>query len=414
MGRSRTLDAAIDEVVRTGNCSGCGACALLDGGVSMELSADGYARPRRTSGTPTSDAVPLFDTACPGRRVTAARPAGATRHPTMGPVSAAWAASAADPEIRHRGSSGGAITALTTWLLERGEAAVVVGARADAQEPRRTVSLTLQTREEALASAGSRYAPTSSASLAAGRDPKAAVVGKPCEVSALRALARDEADAPLLISFFCAGTPSQTATDSLVEQLGMPRQAPLRDLWYRGRGWPGRFTAVGTGGEEVSASYDESWGAHLGPTTQWRCKVCPDGVGEHSDITAADFWRSDERGYPVFAEEDGVSALIARTRRGADVIARAIASGVLRAEPLDVDELARVQPLQVKRRTTLLARLLGARAAGRPVPRYRGFGLFRFALAHPRETLRTARGTLRRVRRERGREQPMPSEAVSR
>ncbi|MBF0672777.1 MAG: Coenzyme F420 hydrogenase/dehydrogenase, beta subunit C-terminal domain [Salinibacterium sp.] len=411
---ARTLDAAIDEVVRSGNCSGCGACTQLDAGIRMELSEEGFARPRRVAGTATAAAVDRFDAACPGRRMPAARPASAIRHPTMGPVVAAWAASAADRDIRHRGSSGGAITALTAWLLEQGEAASVVGARADPVEPRRTVSLTLQTREEALASAGSRYAPTSNAAVRGALDPAAAVVGKPCEVSAIRSLTTD-GPAPLLISFFCAGTPGQQATDALVEQLGIPRHAPLRELWYRGRGWPGRFTAVSLEGTEVSASYDESWGAHLGPATQWRCKLCPDGVGEQSDITAADFWNSDERGYPVFDEQDGVSALIARTRRGADVIARAITAGVLDARPLAIGDLAAVQPLQVRRRTLLLGRMLGARLAGRPTPRYPGFGLLRLALAHPIETLRTARGTRTRVLRERAaRAAASPSREVTR
>lgn len=326
----------------------------------------------------------------------------------MGPVVQAWAAWAADPEIRRQGSSGGTITALAAWLLESGEAARVIGAQAETGNPRRTVSVAIMTRDEALASAGSRYAPVSIAAnplvLAAG----SAVVGKPCEASALRAMqapASPEAESPLLLSFYCAGTPSQSATDSLVTALGVRQGGVLRDLWYRGRGWPGRFTAVTSEGSEHSASYDESWGDHLGPTVQWRCKICPDGVGESSDITAADFWRSDERGYPDFTEGDGVSALIARTVRGRDVIARAIAAGILVAEPLSIDDLDAVQPLQRKRRQTLAGRLAGARAAGIRPPRYVGFGLLGFAAGRLGLIVRTARGTYSRVRADRTRSQ---------
>jgi coenzyme F420 hydrogenase subunit beta len=211
------------------------------------------------------------------------------------------------------------------------------------------------------------------------------------------------APAPLLISFFCAGTPSQRATDQLVEHLGVPVGKPLRDLWYRGRGWPGRFTAVATDGSSVSTDYDDSWGTHLGPTAQWRCKLCPDGVGESADIVAADYWNTDARGYPLFTESDGVSALIARTARGLDVIQRAIAAGVLVVAPLDIERLAAVQPLQHRRRQQLFARLLGTRLAGRRVPRYRGFGLALLTLRHPLDGLRTARGALRRARAGRSR-----------
>ena len=60
--------------------------------------------------------------------------------------------------------------------------------------------------------------------------------------------------------------------------------------------------------------------------------------------------------------------------------------------------VAGVQPLQTSRRRTLAGRLLGARSAGRTVPRFVGFGLAGFAARDWRETLRTARASFRRVR----------------
>lgn len=395
-----SLDREIAAVLRARACSGCGACALLDDGLEM-LDDGGFRRPHRTTPSTASAAqdrenARRFRAACPGVEVRSPRPDGGVVDPVLGPVLGAWEAWAADPEARFRGSSGGVLTALAAWLAENGEAAQVVGARAADPDPRRTVTVRIQSREEALASAGSRYAPVSTAASPDALDPHGAVVGKPCEVSALRTLAGP--DAPLLLSFFCAGTPNQAATDRLVEELGLPADAPPDTLRYRGHGWPGDFVARADG-REVRTDYDTSWGRHLGPTVQWRCKICPDGVGESSDVTAGDFWRTDDRGYPVFTEGDGVSALLARTPRGLDVVRRAIAAGVLEARPVDVREVAAVQPFQRRRRATLLGRLVGARLAGRRVPRYRGFGLLRQALADPRATVRTARGSFERVRR---------------
>ena len=123
---------------------------------------------------------------------------------------------------------------------------------------------------------------------------------------------------------------------------------------------------------DASLSYEESWGGVLGPATHWRCKVCADGVGESADVVAADFWRVDERGYPVFTEGPGSSALIARTERGLDAVLAAEAAGALVLRPIRMAELANVQPLQRNRRTSLFGRLLGSRLAGVPGPRYRG------------------------------------------
>jgi len=221
-------------------------------------------------------------------------------------------------------------------------------------------------------------------------------VGKPCEVSALRRLNAD--GNPLIMSFFCAGTPSARATDTLLRNLGVEDEANVDELWYRGRGWPGRFTARSRG-TEVNADYESSWGSTLGPTTQWRCKICPDGVGESADIVAADYWTVDDRGYPVFIEGDGVSALIARTQTGLDTVLRAAAAGVIHLETIEMDSLDRVQPLQRERRRYLAARLLGSRLAGRSVPRYRGFSLLRLSLGEPKRALTVLRGAFSRVRR---------------
>jgi len=402
------LDRAIDRVVRSENCTGCGLCALLDAGVDMKLDAQGFSRPVRVGPTTAPNgAVGRFQAACPGIRVDAQRPAGSRRHPTMGPVIQTWRAWATDPAVRYAGSSGGTLTALAAWLAETGEASRVIGARADSVNPRRTVSVQIQTREEALASAGSRYAPTSNCAVDGAADADTAFIGKPCEVSALRALppvpSQTSTGTGLLLSFFCAGTPSQHATDSLADRLGVPAEEPIRDLWFRGRGWPGRFTVVRADGSTAHTSYEDSWGASLGPAVQWRCKICPDGVGESADVTAADLWRSDDRGYPDFTPGPGVSALIARTGRGRDLVLRAAAAGVLTLAPLDIAEIAGVQPLQRERRQSLIGRLLGTVLAGGRIPRFHGFTLTLLAAPRLRVAYRAMRGTYRR-RRELGRQ----------
>ncbi len=300
-GHAGGLDAQIARVVSSGACSGCGACTIIDDGLAMEYSDEGFLRPRRAARTrPPPDAERRFRATCPGVVVRAQHPPGSQYHPQLGPVIKVWVAYATDPEVRRRGASGGTLTALAAWLVETGEAARVTASAVDPGEPRRTVPVTLTSRSEALAAAGSRYAPVAACRTEA-LTPGSAAVGKPCEASALRALtAIDHTDAPLLLSFFCAGTPSQTATDRLVESIGVPPGTTLSSLWYRGRGWPGRFTARTTDGVEVSASYGDSWGTALGPAVQWRCKMCPDGIGESSDISAGDFWRADQHGYPLF------------------------------------------------------------------------------------------------------------------
>jgi coenzyme F420 hydrogenase subunit beta len=75
---------------------------------------------------------------------------------------------------------------------------------------------------------------------------------------------------------------------------------------------------------------------------------------------------------------------------------RAAEQGVVVLEPLELEPVARVQPLQVKRKRVLFGRLLGRRLAGRAIPRYAGYGLLKMAMEWPKENLAAARGAFER------------------
>jgi len=371
----------------------------------MKLDDEGYLRPAFDP-----DYVPVgrrvssrFGAVCPGVGVTSARSKAVPEHETLGPHVSAWTAWAGDPELRWAGSSGGVLSALSEWLLTIGVANSVIGASMSAESPRRTVPLELRSRADVLAATGSRYAPVGNVELFDPNEHQRAFVGKPCEVYAARRLLETRpdagADAPVLLSFFCAGVPSQDATNELISALDV--NEPVVSVRYRGRGWPGDFTVEDAVGHKESTSYEESWGGHLGRRLQERCKICPDGTGGHADIAVGDYWRTDASGFPTFADADGMSVAIARTPRGHQLLMAAQQAGVLVLGPIVLDDVAAVQPLQVRRRRTLLGRLVGRVAAGRRVPRYRGFGLLKSALDSPREATEAARGTFSRTLRRR-------------
>ena len=192
--RSRALYSAVEDVVRRNNCTGCGACATLSPGISMKLDAQGFLRPVcdpavLSNGESTgemgtvADQKRAFRRACPGISVHANSDRHANVHPTMGPYHSSWLAWAVDPEIRYHGSSAGVLSALSDWLIRSGRTDSVVGAGPSTSEPTRTVPLTLRTRAEVIAAAGSRYAPVGNAEIFDAGQLRQSFVGKPCETS---------------------------------------------------------------------------------------------------------------------------------------------------------------------------------------------------------------------------------------
>lgn len=399
-----TLQREIRKVVRGGNCAGCGGCDWLFDNVRMGLDSQGFLRPEVDSSIPDApDASRTFRAMCPGVSVRAQADPGAQHHPVFGSYISAWQGWASNPDLRLKGSSGGVLSALSAWALSSDSTALVIASSADPENPSRTVAVQLTTRAEIERAATSRYAPVANLPLLAVAPAAKVVVGKPCEAVAVRqheAFAEgDGVTAPLLLSFFCAGTPSQFATDRLVENLGVP-VAEVEALQYRGDGWPGDFAVTGRSGHARKMSYQESWGKNLGRDLPWRCKLCAHGTGEGADLVVGDFWQSDEDGYPIFSEGEGNSVVIARTMRGHEALMAARRAGVVLLAPVDLDEAARIQPLQRKRRVELAGRLLGRLLAGKSIPRYRGFRLLSAALRHPYLVARSTAGTLRRTFRE--------------
>lgn len=383
---------SIREVVDRGNCSGCGFCASLASNVRMEIDAGGFVRPVRVDESlPSGLSDQHFRRVCPGVALARPKP-GSFVDEVFGSYFSIWEGFANDAGMRHRGSSGGVLTALSAWMLESGMAdssAAVTQSRTSA----RSVPVRITSRAEAEQTAGSRYAPV--AAGAAYRSGDRLFIGKPCEVAACTRAEQVFGGDAIKLSFFCAGTPSQHATDELINAAGMGEAARVQ---YRGDGWPGRTRVEAAGSRPMVMDYETAWSKHLGPTIQWRCKVCPDGTGEFADIAVGDYWETDGAGYPTFEDRPGTSVVIARTERGHDLLLQAQAAGIVTLAAADLDRLRECQPSQVLRRTTLGGRLLGAIAAGSTPPTFRNFGILRGLLRRPVTSARAAAGTFRRIR----------------
>lgn len=371
---------ALARVARGNLCSGCGGCALVaPDKVHMALQSPGYLRPVQTGAlTPDQDAQ--IARICPGLGQTVT-PANRIDDVLWGPYVSMHTGYTSRTSLRHAASSGGGLSAVLIHLLESGQVNGVIQTGADPRLPIANVAVLSQTADAVQGAAGSRYAPSSPlAGLEAHLQSRQrfAFVGKPCDVAALRALALDDpridARIPVMLSFFCAGVPSQAGGEAVLKALGTDL-AGTAAFRYRGNGWPGQATATLHDGSTRSMSYHDSWGKILSRHVQHRCKICADGTGTAADLVCADAWVCDAHGYPVFEEQDGVSLIVARNAKGADLLADAEAAGHLVTEGFDVARLAAIQPGQLGRRRALLARLAGLRLLGKPIPRYRGLHL---------------------------------------
>ncbi|MEM7237789.1 MAG: Coenzyme F420 hydrogenase/dehydrogenase, beta subunit C-terminal domain [Pseudomonadota bacterium] len=368
----------------------------------MVESADGFLRPEQHVSLDEDEEKRLSEI-CPG--LTLRQDADERMdHKLWGPVLEVRSGHATDPDIRRTASSGGALSALLVHLLESGAVETIVQTGPSNELPIGNAAAISMTTSEIVAAAGSRYAPSApldglEAVLAVGRP--AAIVGKPCDIAALRALARRDPRVdrtfPWMISFFCAGVPSHRGAREVLDHLGVAEEE-LAAFRYRGMGWPGRATATRHDGSQESMTYADSWGGILSRHVQFRCKICPDGTGGFADVVCADAWECDSDGYPLFEETDGVSLIVSRTERGEALVRDALSAGRLSAEPFEIDAIGPIQPGQLNRKRVVIARLAALAVLARPLPRFHGFNLVAAARqARVRLLLRNFLGTCRRM-----------------
>jgi coenzyme F420 hydrogenase subunit beta len=396
--------SALQRVARGQTCAGCGLCAAIaPAAITMAMHPPGYLRPSQSAPLTAAQESGIA-AACPGITVDGRWDSAAPiLDPLWGPAHVVATGFATDTALRHQASSGGVLSALLIHALETGLVDFVVQTGADPALPTANLTAASTTPAAVAAAAGSRYAPSAPlANLETWLESpgRFAFIGKPCDVTALRARAaadpRIAAKVPLMLAFFCAGVPSAAGTGRILKRLGV---APddVAAFRYRGDGWPGFATATRTDGTIERMSYADSWGDILSREVQFRCKICPDATGMAADIACADAWYGDDRGYPSFDETDGRSLVIARTKTGAALLAEARAAHAIETTPLAMAEIAKMQPAQARRRRQILSRLAAMAVVGRPVPRYRRLGLVAAALReNPLAQARSFAGLVRR------------------
>jgi coenzyme F420 hydrogenase subunit beta len=347
----------------------------------MRRNEKGFLRPNQTEDIDGSIEAKIA-ASCPGLTVTREQ-SGSNYHPIWGSYEAVHLGWSTDAALRHRGSSGAALSAIGHHLIESGLVSFILTIRDDEDDPVSNVTDEARSYNEVFRSAGSRYGPSSPLAKIdnyLNGDEDFAIIAKPCDVSAIRALSkidpRINQKVKVLLSFFCAGVPSREGALEVVKALGV-QQEDVHRFQYRGDGWPGYAKATRHDGSVEKISYHDSWGKILSHHVQFRCKICPDGTGGAADIVCADAWHADEKGYPLFDDAEGRSLVLTRTDLGEATINRAVEAGELELSNFEISSLFKIQPGQTGRSQALLARLTGLLLKRGTRPKFKGFSIVR-------------------------------------
>ena len=191
MKRIRT----VEDIVRWRLCVGCGACSYVCPEQAIELIdvVNEGIRPRVRTVDCQDCPAPCLQV-CPSHLSDfseSVRVPGEMQELSdlWGPVLEIWEGHATDQEIRYRSASGGVLTALSLYCLEKEGMAGVLHIGQDPDNALRNRTRLSRSRSQLLENTGSRYAPASACDslLEIESAPRPCVfIGQPSEVVALR------------------------------------------------------------------------------------------------------------------------------------------------------------------------------------------------------------------------------------
>jgi coenzyme F420 hydrogenase subunit beta len=357
---------------------GCGLCQSIAGADRVRMRMNGERGERPMAIEPLDElTMAAINVACPGIHCegvsTEPNEPHPTVHPIWGPTIAMATGHAADEQVRFHASSGGALSALSLHLLASREVDFILHVAASHAAPVRSVAQLSFDAAQVMDASGSRYGPAAplidfKAVLDRGRP--FAFIGKPCDISAIRNYARLDPRVDELLrytlNFFCGGVSEFRKTMDYVRKVGLG-ESDVSYLRYRGDGCPGPMVLKSHAGQAFKFDYNEMWEDESRWQLQFRCKICPDSIGERADVTVADVWPG---GKPD-TEGLGFNGFIARTARGARLLEAAVRSGALKTtEDLDFDGLELAQGSHARRKQGLASRLRAMQEAGMLIPNF--------------------------------------------
>lgn len=248
---------------------------------------------------------------------------------------------AEDPHIRARSASGGTTSAILIQGLATKEFEGAVVCNTVVQDGKVRAHFAIATTAaQVLRARGSKYVETAFLRevlpLIRAFDGRVAVVGLPCDITALKnqCVKESELASKIRVTFalVCGHNSRAELVDEVTGRLAKKVGQPLVDYQFRVGHWRGRLEAEFANGAVVTkpSAYFTDY-QNLFFFSQRKCMSCHDHYGYNADISAGDVWLFRLKNHPIKH-----TGLISRTEVGEELCCQAFDSGVVRASLVDV------------------------------------------------------------------------------
>jgi coenzyme F420 hydrogenase subunit beta len=365
------------EVMQSELCNRCGSCVGLSGGKIVFRDKEGKYLPVCIQDLTVEETERLW-LACSGKYFSFPEyrqyfyTDSKNFHIYLGAYESIWTGYSTNQKIRQNSSSGGILTAILLYLLQKKEINGAIVTRMSGQTPWFTETFIATSEQEIIESAQSKYIITSVNEIldqCEHFNGTLAYVGLPGQVQSIRKLQKVQDPAVKNIKYiigpFYGNTLYFSSVKSFLRSYGEKDFRHIRKLWFRYGEWPGNMRVEMKNGKVYELKKFHA--NYLIPFHIVRNSLyCTDLTNEFTDISGGDAWSQDyeKRG-------EGYSIVISRTSIGQEIILDMIRDGWLKLEPLSEKEAIDMHShgYDFKKRGSFI-RIRFRQLFGKPLPDY--------------------------------------------
>jgi len=274
-------------------------------------------------------------------------------------------------QIRFDSSSGGTITSLLIYALDKGIINGALVTRMSKEDPMKPEPFIAKTKEEIMEASKSKYCPVSTniaITEILKHDGKIAVVGLPCHLKGFELAEKVnqilKEKIILHLGIFCSHTDTFNGIQYVLTKCSV-NIGDVKEISYRGGGWPGGIKIrLKNGAEKKVPLATPLWMAFHDSLffSPHCCLFCSDVTAESSDISFGDPWLPEI----MSTEKKGKSILIVRSKRGRELLNSAVIEGEIAVSPIDVGTVINSQRIFLHfKKINLKERIYIKRLAGK-------------------------------------------------
>ncbi len=280
---------------------------------------------------------------------------------------------------RCKSSSGGLLSSLLIYLLEKGIIDGAVVTKMDEINPLLPIPFIARNKEDIISAIGSKYIPVpvnTSLKEILKHEGRYAIVGLPCHI---QGIIKAESINKVLkerivfhLGIMCSGTIKMDGTKLLLKALQIDTK-DLSKIYYRGNGWPGGFHASLINGDQTKLISYSDYFSIIRFYLSLPCFLCWDSMNELSDISFGDAWLDSVKNL----DNKGTSLLISRSKKGEKLLKTTVNRNIIKLIEISSGEVIKSQQVNIDfKKRNLNMRLFLMQIFNNDIPDFKNVGQF--------------------------------------